>query len=169
MRSSTPSPSVSHRRRCGGSRPNTRSAWLAEAPGPPEIRLRGRNRPLRLGLVRSGDALIDILGPSFSYAYERPDGLSAAQRELLGSFLQSCQDWGDIYSDIGPKGHLDAGQDLQDDLDSLREEGLVVYATLRDLTLTDGDQESPWPEAVVKVVHERDAHETAEPPAAAAQ
>lgn len=138
------------------------------APWPPEIRVRGRNRPLRLELVSSGDTLIDILGPSFSYVYERPDGLSASQRELLGSFLQSCQDLGDIYGDIGPKGHLDAGQDLQDDLDSLREEGLVVYATLRRLTLTVGDQESPWPEVVVKVVHELDACVIAEPPAAAA-
>lgn len=139
------------------------------AAWPTEIRLRGRNGPLRLELMRSGDALVDILGPSFSFAYERPDRLSASQRELVGSFLQSCQDWGDIYSDIGPKGHLDAGEDLQDCLDSLRQEGLVVYATLRRLALTGGDLESPWPEAVVKIAQEEDVRIAAEPSAAGSQ
>jgi hypothetical protein len=138
------------------------------APWPPDIRLRGRNRRLRLELMRCGDALLDLLGPSFSFAYERPDRLSSSQRELLGSFLQSCQDWGDIYSEIGPKGHLDAGQDLQDGLDALRNEGLLVYAAQRPLTLTGGDQESRWPEAVVKVVHERDALVIADAPVVAA-
>jgi len=56
-----------------------------------DIRLRGRDRPCRLQLVRSGDALLDILGPSFSFAYEHPDRLSSSQRELLATFLQACR------------------------------------------------------------------------------
>jgi hypothetical protein len=39
----------------------------------------------------------------------------------------------------------------------LRAEGLVVYATTRRLTLEVGADSSPWLEAVVKVVHARDA------------
>jgi hypothetical protein len=95
--------------RCGG-------------PSLPEFRLQGRERPLRLTLVNSGDALVDIVGASSSFSYERPDRLAPVEREIIGRFFQSCQDCGDIYSDIGPKGHLDAGQDLQDLLDELRGE-----------------------------------------------
>lgn len=137
------------------------------APGLPDIRLRGRSGPMALLLVSSGDGLIDILGPSLSCVYDRPDELSPSQRELLGDFFQSCQDWGDIYGDIGPKGHLDAGQDLQNQIDALNEQGLIVYAATRNLTLTGGERETPWLEAAVKVVHARDARETVKTPTGA--
>jgi hypothetical protein len=102
--------------------------------------------------MQTGDALLDVVGPSLSFTYERPDRMSTSQRELVGDFLQACQDWGDIYGELGPKGRLDAGTQLQDGLDALREEGLVVYATLRPLTLAVDGDESPWAEAAVKVV-----------------
>lgn len=137
------------------------------APGLPDIRLRGRGGPMELLLVSSGDGLIDILGPSLSCVYDRPDELSPSQRELLGDFFQSCQDWGDIYGDIGPKGHLDAGQDLQNQIDALNEQGLLVYAATRNLTLTGGERETPWLEAAVKVVHARDARQTVKTPTGA--
>jgi hypothetical protein len=127
------------------------------APGMPDIRLRGRDAPVSLRLVSSGDDLINILGPSLSRVYDRPDPLSPAQREALGDFFESCQDWGDVHNDIGPRGHLDAGRDLQDRIDALNEHGLIVYAGTRTLTLTGGERDSPWREAVLKVVHERDA------------
>jgi hypothetical protein len=108
--------------------------------------------------VHSGDTLLALLGPSLSWAYEKPTDLSSAQRELLGDFLQACQDWSEAYGEVGPKDHLDAGQDLQDHLDALREEALIVYAATRLLTLTGGvGDPAPWPEAVVTIIHEHEA------------
>jgi len=53
---------------------------------------------------------------------------------------------------------LEAGQQLQDQLDALREQALAVYAATRHLTLTGGvGHDAPWPEGVVKIVHEREA------------
>lgn len=127
------------------------------APSALDFRLSGRERSVALAVMDSGDALIDILGPSFSFTYDRPDRMTREQRALVGPFLQSCQDWGDIYGEIGPQGHHDAGQDLQDGLDALRDEGLVVYAALRPLTLTDGSRNTRWPDAVVRIVHEHEA------------
>lgn len=43
-----------------------------------------------------------------------------------------------------------------------------MYAALRSLTLTGGDQESPRPEAVVKVMREQDTRVTADPVVAVA-
>lgn len=80
----------------------------------------------------------------------------------------SCQDWGDVHNDIGPRGHLDAGRDLQDHIDALNEHGLIIYAGTRTLTLTGGERDSPWREAVLKVVHERDACVTTPPQTPAA-
>jgi hypothetical protein len=123
----------------------------------PEFKVTGRDRPVCLELIESGDALLAMCAHACSWAYEKPERLSSAQRELVGNFLQSCSDWGEIYEDIGPKGHLDAGGSLQDELDDLRREGLVVYAARRRLTLVAADSESPWPEVVIKVVHEDEA------------
>jgi hypothetical protein len=72
--------------------------------------------------------------------------------------VTSCRRWSEAYGEIGPKDHLEAGQQLQDQLDALREQALVVYAATRHLTLTGGvGKDAPWPEAVVKIVHEHEA------------
>jgi len=131
------------------------------APLPrPELKLRGREQPLRLERITNGDALVRLVDSAFSFMSGAADGLSPSQREVVGDFLQSAHDWGEISGDIGPKGQMDAAQDLDDGIEALREEGLVVYAAKRRLTLEDGDgHESPWPEAVIKVFHERDVLE----------
>lgn len=129
----------------------------------PDIALRGRDRPLRLERAQSGDALLALLGPAFSWSYGIPDDLSNSQRELLGDFLQACNDWSEAYGDLGPSHHLEAGQDLQERLEALREQALVVYTATRILTLTGCvGQDAPWPEAVVKVLHEHQAAQDTE-------
>jgi hypothetical protein len=127
------------------------------APSMPELTIRGRDKPVRLELIESGDRLLDICAHAFSWTYEKPECLSSSQRELVGDLLQSCRDWGEIYDEIGPKGHFDAGGMVHDQLTGLRDEGLVVYAARRPLTLNVADSSSPWPEAVVKIVYEREA------------
>jgi hypothetical protein len=124
----------------------------------PNVSLRGRGQPLSLRLVQSGDALLSLLGQAFSWSYRTPDCLSPSQREVLGDLLQTCQDTSEAYEELGPRFHLEAGQRLQDGLDTLREHELVVYAATRRLTLTGGrSADAPWPETVVEILHERDA------------
>jgi len=124
----------------------------------PNISLRGRGQPLSLRLVQSGDTLLSLLGRAFSWSYGTPDGLLPSQREVVGDFLQTCQDSSEAYGELGPRFHLEAGQQLQDGLSALRENELVVYAATRRLTLTGGhDAETPWPETVVEILHEREA------------
>jgi hypothetical protein len=131
------------------------------APGMPELRWRGRDKPLRLERVTSGDMLLSIVGTTLSFAYEAPTRMTREQRTLLGSFFQSCRDWAEAYGEIGPQGHFDGGQDLQDGLDAVHEEGLLVYGAVRQLVLTGGvGGESPWPEGYMKVVQQHDARVT---------
>jgi len=133
----------------------------------PKLEMRGRERPQALNRITSGDALVRMMDSAFSYVTGAPDGLSSTQRELVGDFLQSAQDWGECLGDIGPKGHMDAGQDLQDHIDGLRDEGLLVYGATRRLTLaSSAGDESPWPESVLKVVHEHEARQSPDEEAA---
>jgi hypothetical protein len=129
----------------------------------PKLQMRGRERSLTLNRITSGDALVRMMDSTFSHVSDAPDDLPSSQRELAGDFLQSVQDWGECLGDIGPKGHMDAGQDLQDHIDALRGEGLLVYGTTRRLTLASstGD-ESPWPESVLQIVRESEARQPVE-------
>src|SRR5262249_46913749 len=101
----------------------------------PELKLRGREKPLRLERITNGDALVRLVDSAFSFTTGAADGLSPAQREVVGDFLQSAHDWGEISDDIGPKGQMEAAQDLDDGIEGLRAQGLIVYATRRTLTL----------------------------------
>lgn len=126
----------------------------------PGLKLRGREQPLRLERITNGDSLIRLIDSAFSFMSGAADGLSRSQRELVGTFLQSAQDWGEISGEIGPKGQMDAAQDLDDAIQAQHEESLIVYATKRRLILEGDDgQKTPWPEAVIKVFHERDVLE----------
>jgi hypothetical protein len=122
-----------------------------------DVSLRGRDEPVLLEPIASGDALLRLLGSSDSSVHDYPDGLSATQRELVGDFLQSCQDWSEAYDDIGPKGQLEGGQHLQEHINSLLvDENLAVFAAKRRLTLAGNGRELPWFETIVKII---DVHE----------
>jgi hypothetical protein len=123
----------------------------------PEVAIRGRGKSVRLSLIESGDSLLAMSGRSFAWAWEKPHRLSALQRQLVGDFMQSFSDWSEAYEEIGPRGQLEAGDALDGGLAELREEGLIVYAGVRLLTLEVADSSSPWPEAVIKIVHKADA------------
>lgn len=121
--------------------------------GLPEFRLEGRDAPLRLQLIKSGDELLGIISSSCSGGYDTPPVLSSNQREAVRDFLETCESWGEIFSELGPKDRFDAAQHVQDGLDGLRDEALVVYAGTRFLRLHVEDRISPWPETAVRVVH----------------
>jgi hypothetical protein len=54
------------------------------APSILDISLRGRDEPIQLQPIASGDALLRLLGPSYSWVHDYPDGLWPTQRELVG-------------------------------------------------------------------------------------
>jgi hypothetical protein len=123
----------------------------------PEVAIWGRGKSVRLSLIESGDSLLEMSGRSFAWTWDKPHRLSASQRQVIGDFMQSFSDWSEAYEEIGPKGQLEAGDALDGGLAELREEGLVVYAGVRLLRLEVADSSSPWPEAVIKIVHEAEA------------
>jgi hypothetical protein len=123
-----------------------------------DISLRGRDAPIQLEPILSGDVLLSLVGPAASWVHDYPDGLSETQRELVGDFLESCRDWSEAYDDIGPKGQLDGGQRLQEHINSLLvDEELAVFAGTRQLVFVGNGKEVPWREAMIRIVDVRGA------------
>jgi hypothetical protein len=73
--------------------------------------------------------------------------------------LQNAFDWSEIVDEIGPQGELEAGGQLQEELNDLAAEGILVYGALRVLVCRTAGEEAdtPWPEAAIRVVHEHEA------------
>lgn len=67
------------------------------------------------GLVLGAEAYIT------SHVHPRAD-----ESNLIGGVLQEAVDWGNIGSDVGPSGAVDAAMSLQSGLDSLLGHGLMV-------------------------------------------
>lgn len=129
--------------------------------------IRGREKPITINRIATGDEFLSLLGRSYSRMHETPDGMTSIQREKVGAFLQNAFDWSEIVDEIGPQGELEAGGQLQEELDDLAVEGILVYGALRVLSCRAAGEETatPWPEAAIRVVHE---YEALAPTAAAA-
>lgn len=105
----------------------------------------------------SGDDLLGIIASSDAWNHDIPPRPTPAEREVIGDFLQACQDSGEAYDVIGPRGQLESGHDLDGLLGCLRSEGLFVYAGTRVGALVAGDRRCRWAEGFIRVVRERDA------------
>jgi HNH endonuclease len=136
-------------------------------PSPFSFEIRGREKPITINRLTTGDEILALLGRGYSRMHNTPPGMSSIQREKVGAFLQNAFDSSEIVNEIGPQGELEAGGQLQEELDDLAIEGIIIYGALRVLACrTAGeDADTPWPEAVIRVVHE---HEVRDPAAHAA-
>jgi hypothetical protein len=60
--------------------------------------------------------------------------------------------------DIGPKGRVEGGQDLQERINALlMDEDLGIFVATRQLALLGNGHELPWRETAIKVVDVREA------------
>jgi HNH endonuclease len=139
------------------------SGATAKPSSPLGFEIRGREKPITINRITTGDEFLSLLRRGYSRMHETPDDMTSIQREKVGAFLQNAFDWSEIVEEIGPQGELEAGGQLQEELDDLAVGGILVYGALRVLACrTAGDEaDTPWPEAAIRVVHEHEARDPA--------
>lgn len=119
--------------------------------------VKGGDRPVKLDLLENGDQVVRLVTESHQSTFDRPDGLTSAERAAVGSFLQDCRDWGDILGDLGPEAEMQAADGFEHHLNELMNMGFVVLGAKRRLTLVTGkSDESPWIDSAVKVMRAED-------------
>ena len=94
---------------------------------PFSFEIRGREKPITISRLTTGDEVLALLGRGYSRMHNTPPRMSSTQREKVGAFLQNAFDWSEIADEIGPRGELEAGGQLQEELDDLADEGILVY------------------------------------------
>jgi 5-methylcytosine-specific restriction endonuclease McrA len=139
------------------------SRATAKPSTPFSFEIRGREKPITINRITTGDEFLSLIGRGYSRMHETPDGMTSIQRERVGAFLDNAFDWAEALDVMGASAELEAGAQLQEELDDLAVEGILVYGALRVLTCRTAGEETdtPWPEAAIRVVHEHEARATA--------
>lgn len=135
------------------------SRATSKPSSPFSFEIHGREKPITINRLTTGDEVLALLSRGYSRMHDTPPDMSSIQREKVGDFLQNAFDWSEVADEIGPRGELEAGGQLQEELDELAAEGILVYGALRVLRCRTANEEAdtPWPEVVIRVVHDHEA------------
>ncbi len=119
---------------------------LAKKPG-------GSRRRFSLLLrVRTGKELANAIGGAYAYVFDHDELDTEDEAKLVGGFLQSLQDWGDIWSDLDSGQHVEARFSLTTAIKEIEGAGFLVFGACETRRMKSGDQIFDWPVATVAVV-----------------
>jgi hypothetical protein len=122
-----------------------------------------------LGLITNGTELMTLAANAMAYLLSNDHPETDEEREAIGSFLQSVEDWGNIASDIGAGGQVDGAADLHKQLEELTRLGFVVVAGMGQWRM---DPTLVWPAVALRIVRRSTLKEedvTADPEKATAR
>lgn len=97
------------------------------------IRLRQLERASDLQTVMGADA----------WQVDRVSGLSEAQEDEIAVLEELLQDYGDLWSGLGPTERRDAAKTIFESIDRLRADGLCVAAGLDEMRVTGPNFDAP--------------------------
>ncbi len=96
------------------------------------------NIPQHLKRVTSGKELFSIMGSACGYYFDYDELESEEEVELIGSFLQTLQDWTDLYSDLDASAKVKVAYDLNILIAQVEEEGFYVFIAKEDQIIEGG-------------------------------
>lgn len=108
--------------------------WVAEklsntveGPAPVRIRRIKKNIPAFLLRIEDGRSLADVVGDSQAYQFEHDELATEEERDLVASFLQSAEDWGDLSPELEAGQRVHATYDFSLALRELDAAGFWVF------------------------------------------
>lgn len=163
--------------------------WVAEKLNgtsdqqkPIRVRRLKKNIPTHLVRLVTGKDVLQIVSDTYGFAFDHDELLNHQEVELVGGFLQTAQDWGDLASGLEAGERVRIAFTLNETLKELEKAGFFVFGA-REMQLIEGGEgpSADWPVAILRVVRktneeiitvsssaaaQENAHET-EPPTGA--
>lgn len=99
----------------------------------------------RMEWMISGKQVLDTITGALAYQFTNEALETDAERTAASDLLQAARDWGEIWDDVGPAGHIDAEAQLGESLNSAMEAGLLLCGTCYDTTVRVGEFRERWP------------------------
>lgn len=132
------------------------SQKLAKERKLPPVQLRRvkQNMPSFLVRVSTGKEIMDLVSDAMAYAFDHDELRSQKEVDVVGSFLQMAQDWGDIGSDLEAGGRVQTAYELGESLQAVEGAGFSVFGGREVQIMEGGPLEEPrdWPIAIMRVV-----------------
>jgi len=102
--------------------------------------------------IRTGRDLLNAVLGVFAYDFDHDEPQSDADVEVIGGFLQTSKDWGEVGDDLDAGQRVRVGHDLNATIRAVESAGYVVLGrkVADAVTFGSGDAEV-WPVAVIRV------------------
>lgn len=133
--------------------------WVSEKlsanaePKPIRVRRIKGKTPAYLTRITSGKEILGIVSGACASSFDHDELESEEDAELVGSFLQTIQDWGDIGPELGPSEMVQTGFELTKSIKALEDAGFLVFG-VREVRMIEGGFGGPsnWPVAEIRVL-----------------
>lgn len=102
--------------------------------------------------LTTGKELMAMNSDCMAFIFDHDEPESEAEMELIGGFLQTVQDWGEIWSEVDMRNRLEAQFGISKWITQLEEAGFGVFG-VRQTRRVDVIGQSPvWPVFIMMVV-----------------
>lgn len=107
---------------------------------------------VQIAIRLAGEDVTSLLSQAYAYDFGHDDLQNSDEVELVGSFLQSAQDWADIASEVDVAWRVKMAFDISQDMKKLEDTNFAVFGVLQKRRLKVLNQIEVWPVAVLRVV-----------------
>ena len=102
--------------------------------------------------IMTGNQLINIITGCHAYDFDNDELKDEYEVNLIGSFLQEVQDWGDLISEMESGEQVRAKYNLGHGLKELEENGFWVFGTIISRKVRIGENIDTWNISVIRVL-----------------
>jgi hypothetical protein len=120
----------------------------------PKIVRQKEEIPTYLKRITTGEDLAGIICNACAYEFSNEEPKIPEDIELIASFLQEMQEWGDLYNELEAGDRVRTKYRLSELLRDLEEHGIWVFGAQEKCLLKDSRQSSSFPIAIIKTVYE---------------
>lgn len=112
-----------------------------------------------LNRLNSGQEILDVVGGAYQFGLTYDDPETQGEMELISTFLQEVQDWGELYAELESGRRVEAAFQLSQMLKDVEAAGFWVFGLRDKEPLSIGSQDlPPVPTAFMRIV--RDTNES---------
>jgi hypothetical protein len=102
--------------------------------------------------IRTGKELSNLIGGAHAFIFDHDEPETDEEAELIGGFLQNVQDWGDVWSDLESRQHVEARFSLTKEIKEIETAGFLVFGTHEQRKMRVGGKVFDTPVSVITVV-----------------
>jgi len=130
-----------------------------ERPKPVRLRRIKQNIPSFLSRLTTGKEVLDLVSNAMGYSFDHDELKSQQEVELVGGFLQTVQDWGEVSAGMESGERVQTAYSLTASLRELEENGFLAFGA-REVQLLEGGIHavpSSWPIAILRILRRDNA------------